>query len=282
MKIPHQKRDLFFPFMFLIACALSAVCFLSHMSQASTFLSKGLSFATTPLRAATKGIYNVCSDVSLYFSDMNTLLEENKELKKQNKKLSESNSALSSLEKENKWLYDALELKKERTDFELANANIISKATSGYSEFFTIDKGSFHGISENMPIITSDGVLLGITYSVEGSSTRCKSILSYDVSLGIYNEMSGETGILSGSFDAFNQRKCIISDISDTSTMKKGDRILTSGLGDIYPRGLTIGTIDSFAPKSASHTKNAIVNVDALSNENESILVITAFERIYE
>ncbi len=282
MKIPHRKRDLFFPLMFLTAIGLCVLCFMAHLSGTSTFLSKGLSFVTTPLRIAAKGAYNVCDSISSYFSDIDALLKENEALKKQNKDLSNKIKEISSLEKENEWLYKSLDLKNERTDFKLTNANIISKSTSGYSEFFTIDKGSFHGIKENMPIITNDGALLGITYSVEGSSTRCKSILSYDISLGIYNAATGETGLLSGSFDAFKKNMCAISDISDDTTMQSGDSILTSGLGDIYPRGLVVGKVDSFTPKTASHTRNALITLESLLSNNESIMIITEFERIYE
>lgn len=282
MKIPHKKRNLFLPVMFIIAILLSALCFVSHESSASTHFSNALSFVTTPLRSATKSTYDFFSSMGVYFSDIDDLKNQNKALIKENKSLREENKSLSELQKENDSLYKFLELKKERTDYKLTNANIISVSSSGYSAYFTIDKGSFHGIKENMPIISDDGVLLGLTYSVDSSSSRCKSILCYDLSVGIYDKETGETGILSGSFDSFTDGNCEISNLSDTTTMSEGHTILTSGLGEIYPRGLIIGSISSFRRDKTSHTQNAVVTPAATTHSSDGIMVITSFERVYE
>lgn len=282
MKIPHKKRDFFIPISALCAILLSVICFLSHSSGTSTLLSGALSVVTTPLRSATKAVYNVCASVGSYFSDISELTDENKLLRRQNKLLTEENASLQLLEKENESLYKFLELKKERTDFKFTNANIISKSSSGYSSFFTIDKGSFHGIQAGMPIISDEGALMGITYSAEPSSTRCLSILSYDLGVGVYNENTGETGILSGSFETFAESKCLISDIPDDTLVKVGDKILTSGLGKTYPRNLVIGTVDSFIPDMGSHTRSAVITLDPSILTADSIMVITSFERVYE
>ena len=175
-----------------------------------------------------------------------------------------------------------LDLKKERNDYAFTNANIVSKSASGYTSIFTIDKGSFHGIKAGMPVISDEGALVGVTYSVEATSTRCKSVLSYDVNVGVYDELSGETGILSGSFDTFSQNRCVIRGLSHETTVKPGDKILTSGLGEVYPRNLVIGTVIGFSPEMGTHTKNAVVELDSTAIACDSVMVITSFERVYE
>lgn len=282
MKIPHKKKDYFLPLMFVCACILCAVCFMSHSSGTSTFLSKGLSVVTTPLRSTTSSIYRSVSSVFEYFSDVKALNEENEKLKTENAKLKKENEGFLSIQKENENLYKFLDLKKEHTDYKLTNANIISKSSQGFISIFTIDKGSFHGIEENMPIITPTGALMGVTYSVETNSTRCISILSYDTKVGIYDENTGETGILSGSFETFNQNKCIIESIPPDSSIKEGDTILTSGLGNIYPRGVTIGKVCGFINDLGTHTKSAVVSVDESVFDSDSIMVITDFSRNYK
>lgn len=282
MKIPHRKKDLFMPILFGAAILLSAICFLSHFSGTSTLLSNGLSLITTPLRGATKGIYNLCASTGDYFSDVKELKKENELLKKQNKELSDENTSLQGLKKENESLYKALELKKEHVDYKFTNANIISGSSSGYTDIFTIDKGTFHGVKANMPIISDEGVLIGVIYSSEATSARCKTLLSYDVSVGVYDENTGETGILSGSFETFSDGKYIIRGLSDTTTIKEGDRILTSGLGDIYPRNLVVGTVTGFIPDKGSHTKNAVVTPHPSADANDFVMVITSFDRTYK
>ena len=282
MKIPHQKRDLFIPVSFLISIVLCVICFISHSSGTSTLLSNGLSMITSPLTNMTKFVYNGFSSVGGYFSDIDKLRAENERLEKENRLLSEENNSLQLLQNENDSLYGFLELKREHNDYKFVNSNIISKSSSGYSASFTIDKGSFHGIKSGMPVISDAGALVGITYSVDPLSTRCKSILSYDLSVGIYNQATGETGILSGSFDTFLDDKCTIGPIGEESQMQKGDRILTSGLGETYPRNLIIGTVDSFIPNEGSHSQNAVINLDESILDADYVMVITSFERAYE
>ena len=282
MKIPHRKKDLHMPMMFAVAILLCIICFASHSSGTSTIFSNGLSVVTSPLRSATKSVYNLCSSVGNYFSDINKLRKENEQLKKQNDILAEENAAYQAVKDENDALYKFLELKKERTDYKFTNANIVSKSSSGYSSIFTIDKGSFHGIGENMPVISDEGALIGVTYSVEATSTRCKSILSYDMNIGVYDKENGETGILSGSFETFDQNRCIIKGLANETTVTLGDKILTSGLGETYPRNLVIGTIYGFIPEMGSHTKNAVVALDDSIITSDSIMVITSFDRVYE
>ena len=282
MKIPHRKKDRQLPIMFLVSALLCVLCFASHASGTSTVFSQGLSIITTPLRVLSKSLYNVTSSVGTYFSDINKLKNENERLIKENKNLAEENSEYQALKKENESLYKFLDLKKEHNDYTFTNANIVSKSSSGYSSIFTLDKGSFHGIGPNMPVISDEGALIGVTYSVEATSTRCKSVLSYDVNVGVYSESTGETGILSGSFDTFSQNRCVIRGLSNETTVKTGDKIFTSGLGEVYPRNLLIGTVRGFIPEAGTHTKNAVIELDSSALASDSIMVITSFERVYE
>ena len=133
-----------------------------------------------------------------------------------------------------------------------------------------------------MPVISDEGALVGITYSVDATSTQCKSILSYDMNVGIYNERTGETAILSGSYSTFSQNKCIIKSLPEETTFSKDDKILTSGYGETYPRGLKIGVIEDFSPEQGTHSKSAIVKIEETSLVCDKIMVISSFKNIYE
>ena len=162
------------------------------------------------------------------------------------------------------------------------DAKIIAKSSSNYVSTFTLDKGSFHGIKENMPIITSNGALMGVTYSVDSNSCRCISIISYDTKVGVYNSNTGETGILSGSFDRFVMGQCVIHGVPNEAAMKKGDKIYTSGLGTIYPRDLKIGVVKDFLPEKGSQAKSVVIDVDASVFTDDSVMILTDFEKVYE
>ncbi|MBP3580778.1 MAG: rod shape-determining protein MreC [Clostridia bacterium] len=281
MKIPHRKHDLFIPYMFALAFVLSGICFLSHFTGTSTFISKGLSFITTPLRAGTRFICEAIDDTKQHFRNVDKLLEENKAMSQEIYTLQSENERLKRVDSENQVLYRFLGLKRENTDYRLTNAKIISRSNSGYISTFSLNKGSFHEITENMPVITSTGALVGVTYSVDSNSCRCTSILSYDTHVGVYSENCGETGLLSGSFDVFGENKCVIAGLPDNTQIKVGDTILTSGLGEIYPRDLKIGTVESFIREVGSQTKSAIIKLDSSIINAENVMILTGFEREY-
>ena len=281
MKIPHRKQDLFIPYMFILAFVLSGLCFLSHFSGTSTFFSKGLSFVTTPLRSITRLACESLENASEHFSEIDRLLSENKALKEEIISLTNENTRLNDVDSDNQALRRFLGLKSENIDYSLADAKIISRANSGYISTFSVDKGSFHEIKENMPVITSTGALVGVTYSVDVNSARCMSILSYDTYVGVYSKNCGETGLLSGSFDVFGENKCVISGLSDDTGIKEGDTILTSGLGEIYPRDLKIGTVEYFIRERGSHTKSAVIKLDSSILSAKNVMILTDFERDY-
>lgn len=281
MKIPHRKQDLFIPYMFLLAFILSGICFLSHFSGTGTFLSKGLSLVTTPLRYATRAVCDAVENSSQHFVKVDELIKQNKALSEEIVALKNENNRLREVDEENQALYRFLGLKRENTDYLLTNAKIISRNSSGYISTFSLNKGSFHSIEKNMPVITSTGALVGVTYSVDTNSCRCMSLLSYDTYVGVYSKNCGETGLLSGSFDVFGENKCVISGLSDNTKIKPGDTILTSGLGEIYPRDLKIGTVEYFIKEQGSQTKSAVIKLDSSILNAKNVMILTGFEREY-
>lgn len=282
MKLSRKKPNLFLPSVFVIAFILSGICFLSHNSGTGTYISKGFSFVTAPLNAGARRLSLSFSSVGKYFSDVKKITEENEKLKKENEELKSENNRLAKVDAENNELYNFLELKREHVDYSLAEAKIIARSDVGCISSFTLNKGSFHGITEAMPIVTSNGTLLGVTYSVDVNSCKCRALTSYDTYVGVYSEECGETGLLSGSFETFSAGKCVISGLSDDTKIKVGDTILTSGLGEVYPRDLKIGTVDSFIKDLGSQTQSAVVTLDKTISDESSVMLITAFNREYK
>ncbi len=261
---------------------LSCVCFVTYNSPVGSFLSKTVNFIATPLQSAAVQVYDGISTLTTHFQSIKKLSDENLKLKQENMRLSSLESQNRLLQKENDDLYAYLELKRDRSDFEFVNAKVIARSSSNYIATFTLDKGSFHGIASNMPIIDSDGYLVGVVYSTDFTSCKCRYITSYDVNIGVYNENSGSTGILTGDFEMFTKNRCLIKGFSEGSKAKPGDRILTSGIGSTYPKGLILGTVSEIIPEPDTHTQSAVVMPKEDIFEADNLMIISDFSRIYE
>ena len=162
------------------------------------------------------------------------------------------------LEEENRWLSDYLGLKKEHSDFLFEEASVIGRESGNYSTVYTLSRGTLHDIKVNMPVITEDGV---VGYVTEVGPTWCRavSIIETASAVGAYVERSGELGLVEGSFELRFDGKCRMVRLPADADVREGDRVLTSGLGSIYPRGLFVGEVESVSADPYSRTLTAVL-----------------------
>ena len=165
-----------------------------------------------------------------------------------------------SLEKEIKELKDALELNKTLTEYEIINATVLSRNKSYWFNTITIDKGTNDGIKINMAVITKNG-LIGKISKVSKTSSEVKLITSndskYKVSVSIKVNDTDNYGILAGYDSKNNLIK--ISDFDKGANIKEGDAVLTSGLGELFPTGIYVGTVKKIKSDKYNLSKTAYI-----------------------
>ena len=167
------------------------------------------------------------------------------------KKIDQSESYLiqknvnSSLEKEIQELKDTLELNKTLTEYEIVNSTILSRNKSYWFNTITIDKGKKSGLKENMAVVTRNG-LIGKISKVYNNSSEVKLITSDDInfkiSVSIKTNDTDNYAILNGYIKKDNLIK--VNGIDKTTNVNIGDSVLTSGLGEFFPAGIYIGTVE--------------------------------------
>ena len=150
-----------------------------------------------------------------------------------------------SLEKEIEELKDTLELNKTLTEYSIENATILSRNKSYWFNTITLDKGKKDGLKENMAVITKKG-LIGKISKVSNHSSELKLITSDDInfkiSVAVKINDSDNYAILNGYDKKSGLLKVV--DIDKTTPVKKGDVVVTSGLGEMFPAGIFIGTVE--------------------------------------
>lgn len=173
-----------------------------------------------------------------------------------------------SLEKEIKELKDLLELNKTLTEYAPINATILSRNKSYWYNTLTIDKGKKDGIKKDMAVITSKG-LIGKISSVSNNSSEIKLITSDDinfkVSITIKTNDIDNFAILNGYDKKTNLIKA--TGIDKTTNLNIGDRVLTSGLGEKFPGGIYIGTVEKI--ESDKYNLSKTVYIKTYQNFND-------------
>jgi len=206
-----------------------------------------------------------------YFATMDYLKQENEELKQKNMKLEEKLRGLEIIQAENSTLKEYLHLTEQYKNYRTIPAYIISKDISNYSSIFIINAGSTSGVKENMTVIAAEG-LVGHVISVTDKTAKVQTLADSSNVVSATLENSKDNVICRGTLKGNELRTTYIS---PNTVLIEGEKLYTSGMGGIYPKGIYIGTI-----KKINETKNitdrSFITEAAVDFENlETVLVIS-------
>ncbi len=192
------------------------------------------------------------------FKNVEDLRAENKELKENIDKLLNERTEYLRLKSENEDLKNVLKMKDQFDGFDFIGANVIAKDSGSLFNIFLTDKGSANGISYNMPIITSKG-LVGRVSSVQPFSSKIISIIEDGSAVSAIVSKSRDVVVLKGDMKLGKEGLCKLVYIPNDLDLSQGDVIETSGLGGIYPKGIIIGTVKEVRTGESDLDRYAIV-----------------------
>ena len=233
------------------------------VSSAFSFITNGLSSVTANLTEGGK--------------DYEALKTENEKLKKDIADLRTQLVDYYDVKSENSRLWKYYKLKKSNPDYEILPASVIRRDTNEAFYSFTIDAGSTSGISVQDPVITENGVI-GFVNSVNATSSKVTTILSPDLQAGAVDKKTGESGVVSGSAILGDENKTAFSKIDANAKVKKGDIIVTSGIGGVYPADLVLGEVTDIRYDDYDAAKYAVIKPYEDIKAVTDVVVLTDFK----
>ena len=248
---------------------------LSAMGQRDFVRDVSMSVMTPFLRGAT-ALGNALRGYVDYFTEYDRLSAENEQLRAAVETLTRERADAALFKKENEWMRSYLGIKRTHTDFVFCDANRIGASSGKYMTSMTLDRGSAHGIEVGMPVTTASGVVGKVT-EVGLTFCRVSTILNYDSAVGAYVERSGAVGLVCGNFERKEDGTCELRYIRFDADIEVGDRVLSSGLGSVYPRGLVLGTVEELSGDPYDHTRIAVIRPAADLSDLERVMILTAF-----
>lgn len=140
-----------------------------------------------PIQNGLTYLKNKISGNDSFFEDINNLKEENERLTNENNELKESLRELEIIKAENATLREYNNMSEKYSEYTTVPAYIINKDISNLSDTMVINVGSDDGVSENMPVITTEG-LVGYVISTTDKTSKVKPII--DPSTSVSSAMS--------------------------------------------------------------------------------------------
>jgi rod shape-determining protein MreC len=199
-----------------------------------------------------RGFATVFEPVGNFFSSLGELGDlrgENAELRADNIQLSERIDQAESIEHENTTLRNTLGLDESWASMDRKTAEVISRPSSNYRWFLTIDKGANDGIREDMAVITPDGLVGKILEADTGSAT----VLLLIDSNGAAAAKIKDTDI-NGTVAGNGAGEPLSLDFVDVDAdVSVGDQVVTSYYnGGIFPPNIPIGEVSDVETNTAS------------------------------
>jgi len=132
---------------------------------------------------------------------------------------------------------------KQQSILKTVAAQVIGTSGTELSRVIYIDRGTKYGIQQGMAVITPDGVV-GKVSRADSSLSQVLLITDPQSGAGVVLERLRVNGILKGTNGRLPEMQNVMSD----EPLQVGDRIVTTGGDRVFPRGLPVGTIESFYP----------------------------------
>lgn len=182
-------------------------------------------------------IYNVADAWGHYLYLVDTA-DENRTLREENRTLRAVLTQSDEIRLENERLRRLLAFK-ESKEIDTLPARVIAEDASSWFRTVTIDKGVEHGVLEGMPVVVAEGVVGRV---VRSSPSFARVLLVTDASSAVASllQHNRARGVCRGQGE-----RLVFDFVLRQEEVKIGDRVVTSGMGGVFPKGLVVGHVGS-------------------------------------
>ncbi len=170
------------------------------------------------------------------------VLSENALLQDEVRKLRSNQLLFETTKKENQQLHTLLNssfLRNER----LMLAEVMPVDSDPYSRQVMINKGRTNGVYEGQPVINEFGIV-GQVIRVGAHNSRILLLTDLSHSIPVRIFRNDIRAVVRGLGKDNNIVELV--DIPSSTDIKQGDKLITSGLGGVFPEGYPVATITSF------------------------------------
>ena len=215
------------------------------------------------------GIRNTTNFVSQLF----TLAEENQTLRANIDELRQNELTITEIMAENIRLRAMLDYKKGTPQFDFITAAVIARDPGMWTNIMMINRGSNDGLTRDMPVVTPQG-LVGNIVQVSASTAKIQLLLDPRSAVGslVQRSESRVAAVVEGN--GISPMAPRMVNLARDADIIRGDKIITSGFGGIYPKGLLVGEVMDIVNDEGGLLKYAVLKPVVDFDRLEEVMVI--------
>lgn len=262
----------------VIAILLTAIFAVGSAILGLDPLSNLLGAASAPFREAANAVASWTEDRYNYAFRYDDLEKENEILRTQLAEALEELRDAQDANRQNEEYRELLNLAQRHADFQFEDASVTTRATSNWSFTMTINKGSSTGVETGDCVVDRYGNLVGVVGKVGLNWSEVAAVVDSSIELGARLPRSDSEAVLEGDFSLMLENRVKLAYLPENTLPLSGDQVTTSGLGDLYPAGLVVGTVEALRTEDNGLTSYAVVRPAADLEHVRYVFVIKSFD----
>jgi rod shape-determining protein MreC len=227
-----------------------------------------------PVADLVSGTYRGGAGTGRGVQTIDELVTENQRLRLEVERLTRDGARAPELQRENDELRELLALKRAGAAFQWADAQVIGFDATNLVRSAVIDRGGRDGLVDGMTVMTPRG-LVGKIVRLGPTAARVLLVTDPGSSVNAMVQRSRAKGVVYGQRGAAGSSQLVLRYVPQGEEMRTGDRVITSGLGGIFPEGIAIGQVTQVRQQGTDMFQEATVEPYVEFARIETVFVIT-------
>ena len=231
-------------------------------------LQNTTSAVSSPLSSAGTAAGSLAASASASLEDLTADGQTMSQLKESNAQLSQMVVELEEYRQEASRL-EALIGIHDVYGFSSVAAHVTGYSSDSYNRIITIDVGTASGVKPGLPVMGSTGVV-GQVVSCSTYTSEVRLLNDAQSGVAVMLQSSRAEGILSGSVEGV----LYLQGVDESTEVKEGEAVITTGLGGGYFRGLVVGVVSKVEQRQGDATRTIVISPNSFSNISEVLVVL--------
>ena len=236
-----------------------------------------LSVVLTPLQKVTSALSGGAASVWEKYTSIDDVMDRNEQLEAENAELRQQMVDYDRIKAENDAYKALARIQDTNSEASYVSAFVIGRDPLDEFGGFTLDQGSTDGVAVNDAIISDRGYLLGVVVEVDATSCKVMTILHPSFNAAGVISRTRENGIITGSADYAADGQCVLTNLDRTTEARKGDQVITTGLGGVFPAKLLVGTVQEVVPEQSGKSSSAVILPGADPRTVKHVFIVTEY-----
>ena len=236
-----------------------------------------LSVVLTPLQKVTSALSGGAASVWEKYTSIDDVMDRNEQLEAENAELRQQMVDYDRIKAENDAYKALARMQDTNSEASYVSAFVIGRDPLDEFGGFTLDQGSTDGVAVNDAIISDRGYLLGVVVEVDATSCKVMTILHPSFNAAGVISRTRENGIITGSADYAADGQCVLTNLDRATEARKGDQVITTGLGGVFPANLLVGTVQEVVPEQSGKSSSAVILPGADPRTVKHVFIITEY-----